>query len=308
MGFYFSPRGGSAHACRAIATELERQQFDVSLVAGSRTDLGAHADAERFFAGRDVSPVDFTPALRTETPLRSRGEPGTAPIHASYEDRWGAEDPVFASLDVHDFESQVAAWTVAMEEAGAGSADLLYLHHLTPLNEVAARSFPDVPVLGHVHGSELLMLERIAAGPPAGWTHAERWVERICEWAGNCARIVVNSTEGRKRAARLLDLDPERFVLIPNGFDPDFAPREIDRRAHWLRHLVTDPQGWRPGGDPGSVSYWPLETLPLAATTLLYSGRFTEVKRLTLLIEAYAEARSCFDEATALVVLGGFPG
>ena len=202
MGFYFSPRGGSAHACRAIAAELERQGFDVSLVAGSRTDLGAHADAERFFAGRDVSAVDFTPALSTGTPLRSAGVPGTAPIHASYEDRPGAEDPVFASLGVHDFESQVAAWTEAMEDAGAGSADLLYLHHLTPLNEVAARSFPNTPVLGHVHGSELLMLERIADGAPAGWAHADRWVERICEWAASCARIVVNSSEGRKRAAR----------------------------------------------------------------------------------------------------------
>ena len=309
MGFYFSPRGGSAHACRAIATELGRQGIDVTLLAGSRTDIGAHADAASFFSGCETRPVDFTPALRSERPLAHAGAPDTAPMHASYEDRPGAEDPVFASLGRHDFERQVEAWTAAMSDAGAGSADLLYLHHLTPLNEVAARSFPETPVLGHIHGSELLMLERIAAGPPPGWDHAERWVERICEWAEGCDRIVVNSSEGRQRAVRLLDLDPERFVLIPNGFDPDFHPHDVDRRAHWRRHLVERPQGWLPGGRPGSLGYTEAEVAPLeTATTLLYSGRFTEVKRLTLLIEAYAEARARCSGPTALVLLGGFPG
>ncbi len=38
---------------------------------------------------------------------------------------------------------------------------MLHLHHLTPLNEAAARVAPDVPVVGHLHGTELLMLEAI---------------------------------------------------------------------------------------------------------------------------------------------------
>ncbi len=71
---------------------------------------------------------------------------------------------MLASLDEEAFELQVEAWARELELAGAGEADLLYLHHLTPLNEAAARAFPQVPVLGHVHGTELLMLERIAAG------------------------------------------------------------------------------------------------------------------------------------------------
>ena len=41
---------------------------------------------------------------------------------------------------------------------------------------------------------------------------------------------------------------------------------------------------------------------------LLYAGRFTEVKRLPLLIEAYARARPRFRGRTALVLLGGYPG
>jgi glycosyltransferase involved in cell wall biosynthesis len=41
---------------------------------------------------------------------------------------------------------------------------------------------------------------------------------------------------------------------------------------------------------------------------LLYVGRFTGVKRLSLLIEAYAQARQRFHEPTALVLLGGHAG
>lgn len=308
MGFYFSPRGGSAHACRAIATELERHGVDVKLLAGSRSDLGAYADANRFFAGRDLETVDFTESVRARTPLLCDGGPGSAPIHASYEDRPGAEDPVFASLDDESFELQVGAWRRALVGAGAGEATMLYLHHLTPINEAATREYPDLPVLGHIHGSELLMLERIATEPRPDWPYAERWVERICEWAAGCSQLVVNSPDGRRRAARLLDLDPERFILIPNGFDPEFAPRPGNRQALWARQLVDRPQGWRPGGAPGSVRYTRGELAPLEGTVLLYSGRFTGVKRLTLLIEVYAAARRGFRTPTALVLLGGFPG
>ncbi len=54
------------------------------------------------------------------------------------------------------------------EEAGAAEADVLHLHHLTPIHEAASRVAPHVPVIGHLHGTELLMLEEIADGPPPG--------------------------------------------------------------------------------------------------------------------------------------------
>jgi glycosyltransferase involved in cell wall biosynthesis len=308
MGVYFYPRGGSAHVCRAIARELERSGHEVTVLSGSRSDLGDHALAESFYAGLDLRAVDFTPALRSGDSRRFAGPPGTAPMHGSYEDRPEAEDPVLAGLDDAAFELQVEAWTRELGLAGAAEADLLYLHHLTPLNQAAARAFPQIPVLGHVHGTELLMLERIAAGPPDSWAHATAWAARICEWAEGCERIVVSSAEGLRRAAAVLDLDPERFVCIPNGFDPSFAPRQIDRAAHWRRHLVERPQGWRPRAAPGSVAYEAADLEPLKGTVLLYSGRFTEVKRLPLLIAAYAQARPRFHGATALVLLGGYPG
>jgi glycosyltransferase involved in cell wall biosynthesis len=308
MGFYFYPRGGSAIACDAIATELADNGLDVRLVAGSRSDIGDHGSAPEFFRHSDLWPVDFTAALGSRDPLVFRGGPGEAPMHASYEDRPGAEDPVMASLDRNHYEGQVAAWADALTRAaGDDHIDVLYLHHLTPVNEAAARVLPEVPVIGHIHGSELAMLERIAHGPPASWKAASSWAERMCDWASACTRIVVNSAQGLHRASAVLEIDLDRFLLVPNGFSPEFAPRAVDRAAHWHRHLVDRPRGWAPGGAPGSVEYDEAELPAPEATTLLSVGRFTEVKRLPLLIEAFVAARPGFDRETALVLLGGFP-
>jgi glycosyltransferase involved in cell wall biosynthesis len=294
MGVYFYPRGGSAHACRSIARELGANGLDVTLLSGSRSDLGEATSAPSFYAGIDLRAVEFAPA-------------GTAPMHGSYEDRPGAPDRVLASLDDGEFERQVEAWSAPLSGAAAG-ADVLYLHHLTPLNEVAARLLPRLPVIGHVHGTELLMLERIDAGPPPGWAHAERWAERLRRWAAACERIVVNDRGGLERAAALLRLDQDRFECVPNGVDPIFSPGEVDRRVHWRRHLVEEPRGWRPGGEPGSVAYGERDLEALEGTVLLSIGRFTAVKRLPLLIEAFARAQQRLAEPAALVLVGGHPG
>lgn len=308
MGFYFYPRGGSAHACAALAGELTRAGVPLTLVAGSRADRDSLAMASRFFSRCDVFPVDFTRALRAPDPVRTDPGLGSAPMHASYEDRPGAEDPVFAALDDETFELQVAAWQRELERAGRHGVDVLYLHHLTPVHEAAARAFPRTPVIGHIHGSELLMLEAIESGPPAGWPYADRWMARMRRWAQSCARLIVNSTLGRDRAARLLGIERDRFLVVPNGFSDEFAPRPIDRAAHWRRYLVDEPRGWAPGAEPGSVAYREEDLGPLNGVTLLNVGRFTAVKRLGLLIETYVRARRRFREPTALVLLGGYPG
>jgi glycosyltransferase involved in cell wall biosynthesis len=308
MGIYFYPRGGSAHNARSIARELGRNGLEVTLLAGSRSDLGEIALASAFYDGIDVCAVDFTPAVRSSEPGRYAGGHLTAPIHGSYEDRPGAPDRVLASLDDAELELQVEAWAEALEVAARDGVDVLYLHHLTPLNEAAARALPGVPVVGHVHGTELLMLERIEAGAPEGWTHAGEWVERMRGWAAACERIVANDQEGLARAASLLSLDEGRFACIPNGFDSAFSPGTVDRRAHWRRHLVERPRGWMPGGPPGSVAYSEGELDSLEGTVLLAVGRFTEVKRLPLLIEAFVEAQRHFTAPAALVLIGGHPG
>ena len=82
-------------------------------------------------------------------------------MHPSYEDRPGTPDRVFARVDDETYEHLVATWMRALRSAGAAEADILHLNHLTPLNEAAARLAPHTPVVGHIHGTELLMLEAI---------------------------------------------------------------------------------------------------------------------------------------------------
>jgi glycosyltransferase involved in cell wall biosynthesis len=152
-------------------------------------------------------------------------------------------------------------------------------------------------------------LEAIERGSPPAWPHAERWAERLRAWAGACERLLV-APGGIERAAELLGLDQALLVPTPNGFDPArFRPRAIDRTAHWRRHLVEEPRGWLPGEGPGSAAYRAEELGPLVdGIVLLYVGRFTEVKRLPLLIRAFASARPRFNQPAALVLLGGHPG
>jgi glycosyltransferase involved in cell wall biosynthesis len=291
----FFPRGGSAHVARALAEELPAHGWDVTVLSGSLGGGGV-SDAERFYAGLDVRAVDFSA--------------GDAPMHPSYEDRADAPDRVFAALDDAEYERHVAAWATALEAAGAADFDVLHLHHLTPLHEAAARVAPGVPVVAHLHGTELLMLERIAAGAPASWTHAEEWAARLRRWAARAQRLVLLSPSQAGRVEALLGIGAERCVVCPNGFDPaGFAPRPVDRAAHWREHLVEHPRGWRPGEGEGSLRYTDAEVAPLAeGPVLLAVGRFTEVKRLPLLVRAFARAQRDASVRAGLVLLGGHPG
>jgi glycosyltransferase involved in cell wall biosynthesis len=305
----FFPRGGSAHVARALARELPRQGWEVRVVSGSRGEAGGYTDARAFYAGCDVRAVDFGPALDSVDPMRYEGNAGTAPMHPSYEDRADAADRVFAKLDDDDFERQVVAWARELELAGAPHADVLHLHHLTPINEAAARVAPEVPVVGQLHGTELLFLEQVERGVPEGWVHAEEWAERMRAWARRCERLLV-APGGADRAADLLGIETERFAPAPNGFDPGrFRPRDVDRTALWRRALIEEPRGWPPGGEAGSVRYSVGDLEALAdGVALLYVGRFTEVKRLPLLIRAFERARSGFETRAALALVGGHPG
>jgi glycosyltransferase involved in cell wall biosynthesis len=306
---YFFPRGGSAHVARAHARELPAHGWDVRVLSGSRGDLGDHVDANAFYSGLEVRAVDFGPALASGEPMGFEGGEGTAPMHASYEDRPGAPDRVFATLDDDEYERQVRAWARALEAAGAASADVLHIHHLTPINEAARRAAPDVPVVGQLHGTELLFLEQVRSGPPESWTHAGPWAERMRDWARSCDRLLV-APGGADRAAELLDIEPARFAPALNGFDPEtFRPQEVDRLEHWRRTLVAEPRGWLPGEEAGSVAYG-VDRLPALAdgVVLLYVGRFTDVKRLPLLIAAFERARPGFEVPASLVLVGGHPG
>jgi glycosyltransferase involved in cell wall biosynthesis len=303
MALMFFPRGGSSHVVRNLARFLPDAGWDVTLLTGSLGAAGKESNAETFFEGFDIHSVDYTSAVDAADPLRA-----DPPMHPSFEDRPDAADRVFAKVDDETYEHLVAAWEAALGEAGAADADLLHLNHLTPMHEAAIRSFPDVPRVGHLHGTELLMLNEIARG--ASWPYAEQWAERLRSWAGKSARLFVLSPDAAERVPELLGVERDRVVVAPNGFDPElFDRREVDRIALWRKWLVEEPRGWRPGEEPGSIFYGEDDLDAFRdGPVLLYVGRYTEVKRIPLLIRAYAQARERFDKRAPLVILGGYPG
>ena len=301
----FSPRGGSSHAARALSIGLAAEGWSSSLVAGSRCDAGPEQDARSFYAGiEDLTVVDFTRALTGPDPMAP--PLGTAPMHPSYEQRSGAPDRVFATLDDRAFEIQVRAWCDALHTTEAAGADVLHLHHLTPIDEAAARVAPQTPVVSHLHGTELMMLEAIDAGAPS-WPHAAAWAERMRGWASRADRLVVATPRGRDRAQVLLEVEADRIDVVPNGVDAvRFAPGPVDRARTWRRVLLDRPRGQRRGGAPGSWRARPDDVSALRDdVTFLYVGRFTEVKRVPLLIQAFTRARRQLGSGMSFVIVGG---
>src|SRR4051794_11204182 len=302
MALMFFPRGGSAQVARYVARFLPDAGWDVTLVAGSLGAAGEASNAGTFFEDvSDLRPVDYTAARGASDPLAA-----DPPFQPSFEDRPGAPDKVFAAVSDDEYERLVSAWEGILDEAGAGDADVLHLNHLTPMNEAAARAFPAVPVVGHLHGTELLMLNAIESG--SKWEYGPAWAERMRGWAQRCERLLVLSPDAVERVPSLLDVPAERVVWAPNGFEPElFDRRPIDRMELWRRWLVEEPRGGDPESEePGSVRYSEQDISVLEGTVLVYSGRYTEVKRIPLLIKAFA--RACFDSPAGLVLLGGDPG
>ena len=145
---------------------------------------------------------------------------------------------------------------------------------------------PGVPIVGQLHGTELLMLEAIDDGGGASWPFADRWADRLRRWAAACTELIVS--EGAvERAHSVLGVPRERLVPLPGGVDTElFRPSEVDRDSVWQEILGA----------------------PLRGPVLLYVGRFTAVKRLGLLIDAFAAAEARVPGPASLVLAGGHPG
>jgi len=149
------------------------------------------------------------------------------------------------------------------------------------------------------------------------WVHGEDWRDRLRRQADAADHLVVVSPADRATAVELLQVDPARVSDIPNGVDvTKFRPRAMtaqERRAHFRRWLVDDPQGWDESAVPGSVAYRESDLDRLlgpdgASTVLVFVGRFTAAKRAPLLVRAFAHAVARFRRPTSLVVWGGHPG
>ena len=108
-----------------------------------------------------------------------------------------------------------------------------------------------------------------------------RALGRAPESVGATVRPAIVVPAGVERARELLEVN--QLVPLPNGVDVElFDHKDIDRAAFW--------RGTNVDAD---------------ATILLYVGRFTAVKRLDRLIEAYTQARAQTPDKAALVLVGG---
>jgi len=323
MGLWFYPRGGSAQVARYLSLALLAHHWRVTLVCGSLGGAGALGNAATFFAGIDTVPAAYDDAVvrfrRGEDPMDA-----PFPMQPSYEERPDAPDRSFPSVSPAQCERMVAAWSRLL----AGSDDvrrarIVHLHHVTPLHDAAAAVMDGVPVVTHLHGTELKLLQAIERGDPgagrgryAGW-----WAARLRRAAQRAAATIVISPRQHGEAVRLLGLDPATVHWLPDGVDVErFAVRHAsveERRACWHDWLVRDPQGWDEASRaPGSVRYSERdvddaffdaasgEPLPV----LIFVGRFLGFKRVPLLVRAYARARTRMSVPAPLVIWGGAPG
>ncbi len=319
MGFYFSPRGGSAQVARYLCRALAGGPWQPVLFAGSSGFAAEGSNARSFFAGIDINALDYSAAKSGW----SRGlDPMAAatPLHASYEDKRAVPDRLMIDLDEVAFGRQVASWTRHFAAHTGAAPSVVHLHHLTPMHEAVAALWPHAPLITHLHGTELKMLAAIDDGTIARrrGRFAGAWVKRMQRWAQASDRIVVVSGQDRQLALDLLDVDPKRVATIGNGVDTEvFSPRtraRVQTLAHWRRWLVDDPRGWRPGGGEGSIRYG-IEDLAAftdsaggAVPVVLFAGRFLGFKRLQLLIEAHHALQMSGAAPSVLVIAGGFPG
>ena len=211
--------------------------------------------------GLDVRPVDFTAALTP--PTRCCADP---PLHPSYEDRPGAPDRVMSLARRRTPTStRSRAWAQrARRGRRAPSADVLHLHHLTPLNEAAARVAPGVPVVGAPARHRAADARgRSRPRPPRPGRTPGRGPSACALGGARRARSSCSPTRRSSAPSGCSTSTPSAACGSPTAstrstFEP---PRRSHRLAHWRRHLVEAPQGWAPGGEPGSIA------LPRGATS-----------------------------------------
>ncbi|MCU1396957.1 MAG: hypothetical protein JWN62_66 [Acidimicrobiales bacterium] len=322
MGFYFSPRGGSAQVARYLCRALGGGRWEPALFAGSLGAIAESGNADTFFGGIDCTTLDYSPA---NADWLHGMDPMTAPIpmHASFEAKPDVPDRIFFGLDDDAYERQVRSWVTHFAGHAPDSPSVVHLHHLTPMHQAVAEVWPHVPVVTHLHGTELKMLARQSVGDDdteAGsipWS--TQWSERMRRWAGASQRLVVVSDQDRALAGELLGVDDDRISVIANGVDTDVfsseeSPSRAGRLARWRRWLVDEPRGWRPGHPVGSVRYESGEVAEMIGADgevlpiVLFVGRFMEFKRVRLLIEAHHAMQMSRAVRSVLIIAGGYPG
>ena len=314
----FFPRGGSAQVVRYLARAIAEgpSPWRPRVVSGS---LGAPGDRRgtrpRSSPGstwcrcpttrRSRRPTRCWPRRPSTPPTRTgRGRP-TAPWPGSATRSTSTWSP-----------SGRASWR---RPGVLDDVAVAHLHHLTPVHEAMARLRPDIPVVTHLHGTELLMLDQVDGRDARGRTR-ERLDGAHAPLGG---RLGARASRRRRRpsadAVGLLGLagapggggaQRRRPAACSTAAAP--TPRSAGRL--WRRRLVRGAarlvarrsRAGRPALHRASRSR---RSLDPAATVVLFVGRFTAVKRAALLIaRPRAGAASGCRRRCRCVLWGGFPG
>ena len=273
MGLLFYPRGGAAQVIRYLATALGEADWSTALLCGSLGEPGDLTHAGTFFEGLEVHALDYGPAVEAF----GRGEDPVAhdpPMPPSFEDRPDVPDRVFAAVSPGLGDHLAGAWARFLEGALHGTPEVLHVHHLSPLHEAIARVAPDTPLVTHLHGTEMKMIDRAdrlaelaraqgtdlagmadrarASALPAlesypeearelveataweHWRYGSHWAERLRAMARSGDHFIVVSPHDRDEARRLLGVQGDRVDLIPNGVDTGLFDRRVLSHAERL--------------------------------------------------------------------------
>ena len=269
MGLLFFPRGGSAQVARYLVPALTGAGWSAALVGGSVGRPGEGTHAPTFYGDLELHHLDYTAAVEA---FHAGGSAIDAPVpmHPSYEDREGAPDVVLSAVDPASAGHLAAVWEAPFRTAGADRATVLHLHHLTPQHDAVRRAWPSVPVVAHLHGTEIKFLEAVAEraalasavgatlaempevvaagsvpGPLGGrqralwrstrweaWRHGDWWARHLRRQAAAADHLVVVSPSDRSSATSVLGVEPDRVSEVPNGVDVErFRPRSLGPAA-----------------------------------------------------------------------------
>ena len=255
MGLLFFPRGGSAYVVRYLSPALARAGWSVSLAVGSLGVPGEETHAPTFFDGLDVHVLDSTDAVRA---FEAGGDAIAAP---------SADAPVvrgprrcrrtWCSPRCRPSSPSICPRCGKLRCAPRVpiDADVFHLHHLTPQFDAAHRFWPHVPLVAHLHGTELKLIEAIAArgsrsrprsarrsrpcpqprprSPTSArdldaaqvemlrttrwdsWRHGEFWAARLKQQAQLADHLITVSPQNRDTAISMLGIEPDHVTAAP---------------------------------------------------------------------------------------------
>jgi glycosyltransferase involved in cell wall biosynthesis len=280
MALYFYPRVGSAQVVQYVIRRL-RKSWDTQIYTGSLGEDGTLTHTGTFFRGMNPITLDYTAA---EAAWRDGLDPMQAdpPMHGSFEDQAGVPDTFLAKLSPPIQARQVSAWRQLFSQKEK-EPDIVHLNHLTPMHQAAFDLWNHAAIITNLHGTELKIIQTIRDTP--GLKYGVQWIDDMKSSAARSRRILTISPHDRELAIDLLEIPPDRVTTIPNGVDVEiFRPRQLsddERLSNWKQWLVTDPQGWKPGHNPGSIKYSDDDLRMfrnvdgVRPPILLYVGRFT---------------------------------